>query len=228
MRKNDRSHKYFIFVNTYLILKLCLILCIKVNNVTYIVIMSDPTDSELADFLLWKEFTKDIDPVRQMDWGSEQDKISTKDNKDNKEHKLKNMAAESIPVTVKSLEKTPVQAIHFQLDRRTDEKLRKGKMPIDGTLDLHGLNQTQAHAALENAVLRAAAQQKRCLLIITGKGKTGKSGDDWLTPSAGILKTRVPQWLSVSPLSYHVLKYTQAQPQHGGSGALYVYLRRQR
>lgn len=188
--------------------------------------MSDPTDSELADFLLWKEFTKDIDPMRQMNWEREQGKISSKSTKENK---LKNTYSESIPAMVKPLEKVADQAaIHFQLDRRTDDKLRKGKMPIDGTLDLHGLNQTQAHAALENAVLRASAQKKRCLLIITGKGKTGKSSEDWLTPSTGILKTRVPQWLSISPLSYHVLKYVQAQPQHGGSGALYVYLRRQR
>ena len=200
-------------------------MCKKVNNVTYIIIMHEPTDSELADFLLWKEFTKDIDPMRQIDWQKSQNKISAKDKK---ERKLKNTPSETIPVTIKPPTKAPAHAIHFQLDRRTDEKLRKGKMPIDGTLDLHGLNQTQAHSALENAVLRAASQQKRCLLVITGKGKTGKSGDDWLTPSTGVLKSRVPQWLSVSPLSYHVLKYTPAQPQHGGSGALYVYLRRQR
>lgn len=197
----------------------------KVNNVRYIVNMKDPTDNELADFLLWKEFTKDIDPMRQINWKNEQEQLS---DKVKKSHQRRDIYSESIPVERPAPAVAPKQAIHFQLDRRTAEKLRKGKIPIDGTLDLHGLNQTQAHMVLENAVLKAAEQQKRCLLIITGKGKTGKSGEDWLTPSTGILKTRVPQWLSVSPLSYHVLKYIPAQPQHGGSGALYVYLRRKR
>lgn len=186
--------------------------------------MDKPTNTDLADFLLWKEFTKDIDPMRQTDWAQEEEMFS-----DNlpQEKSFKDRASETVRPVFKEPEKT-ASAIHFQLDRRTDEKLRKGKMPIDGTLDLHGLNQTQAHKALENAILRAVNQEKRCLLVITGKGNTGKTSENWLSPSKGVLKLRVPEWLEAPPMSYHVLKFVTARPNHGGSGALYVYLRRNR
>lgn len=185
--------------------------------------MDKPDSTDLEDFLLWKAFTKDIDPMRQKNWDKEEALLDAKP----KRKEYKSYSSETIKPELKEPSK-PVSAIHFQLDRRTDEKLRKGKMLIDGTLDLHGLNQTQAHKALENAVLKAVEQEKRCLLVITGKGNTGKTSENWLSPSKGILKSRVPEWLSVPPMSYYVLKFVTARPNHGGSGALYVYLRRNR
>ncbi|NQZ14117.1 MAG: Smr/MutS family protein [Alphaproteobacteria bacterium] len=184
--------------------------------------MAQDSDKELEDFLLWKSFTRDIEPIRNQDWEKEEEALIGRKATD----KVPTIVERVVPEVEKSVKKQ--QAIFHQLDKRTEEKLKKGKIPIEGTLDLHGLNQSQAHSAVENAVLTAAKQHKRCLLIITGKGNTGKTGDDWLTPTSGVLKTRVPQWLSTPPMSYHVLRYVQAQPKHGGGGALYVYLRRNR
>jgi len=115
-----------------------------------------------------------------------------------------------------------------QLDRRTDEKLRKGKMPIDARCDLHGLNQVDAHAMLRQFIGQAVLRGCRCVLVITGKGKSRVSTNAIIEPEAGILKQRLPQWLSEASISPYVLKHYPAQPKDGGSGALYVYLRRSR
>ena len=116
----------------------------------------------------------------------------------------------------------------YQLDKRTAEKLKKGKMHIDARLDLHGLNRTQAHENL-NGFLQACYQKNlRCVLVITGKGKSQSRSEDWLTPSKGILKEHVPLWLGEGYLRKIVLKYVPAQPKDGGSGALYVYLKNNR
>lgn len=106
------------------------------------------------------------------------------------------------------------------LDRKTDERLKKGKMPIEGVLDMHGMTQDQAHHALNGFVSRAFRDQKRCVLVITGKGS--RSGGD------GILKTQLPVWLALNPLRDIVLKSVQAHRKHGGGGAFYLYLKRQR
>lgn len=114
------------------------------------------------------------------------------------------------------------------LDRRTEERLRKGQMPIDATLDLHGMRQDEAHAALTAFIAQGFARGHRCVLVITGKGKTGKTSEDLWEAKPGILKRRVPDWLADPSLNPKILKTTPAQPKHGGEGALYVLLRRNR
>ena len=104
------------------------------------------------------------------------------------------------------------------LDRAKAERLRRGKMPIEGTLDLHGLTQDQAQARLEQFILAAAAAGKRNLLIITGKGLS--SG------GRGVLRARVPEWLGQGALGRYVLAFSYAQKRDGEQGALYVLLRR--
>ncbi|MBB6253471.1 Smr/MutS family protein [Nitrospirillum iridis] len=112
------------------------------------------------------------------------------------------------------------------LDRRTDDRLRRGQMVIDGRLDLHGMTQAEAHGALNAFVARAHREGRRTLLIITGKGSGGAHlGTD---REKGILRVAVPRWLGEAPLRPLVLAIRQAQPQHGGGGAVYVLLKRQR
>jgi DNA-nicking Smr family endonuclease len=104
------------------------------------------------------------------------------------------------------------------VDRRSAERLRRGHLPIDGRLDLHGLTQEKAAARLADFIERAESQGKRCLLVITGKGLA----------SGGILRDQVPRWLNQAPNRAHVLAFDYARPQDGGSGALYVLLKRRR
>jgi DNA-nicking Smr family endonuclease len=97
-------------------------------------------------------------------------------------------------------------------------KLRRGRLPIEGRLDLHGMTQAAAVDKLAAFIERAEAAGKRCVLVITGKGLA----------SGGILRDQVPRWLNQAPNRARVLAFDYAQPQHGGAGALYVLLKRRR
>ncbi|HYC02902.1 MAG TPA: Smr/MutS family protein [Azospirillaceae bacterium] len=123
------------------------------------------------------------------------------------------------------------------LDRRTDERLRRGKLEIDGRIDLHGMTQSEAHDALLAFVARAHREGRRNLLVITGKGAPTYGGADahrdrWgeggLTAGRGVLRSAVPRWLAEAPMRPLVLAIRQAQQHHGGGGAFYVLLKRKR
>ena len=101
------------------------------------------------------------------------------------------------------------------LDQPTNRKIAKGKLPIDGKLDLHGLTQEQAHSRLHLFIENAYMSGKRTLLVITGKGPR----------SEGVLKTSVPRWLSDPKFRNYVIGSSQAHVSHGGSGALYVRIK---
>ena len=118
---------------------------------------------------------------------------------------------------------TPALKPPPDLDHRTATRLRKGQTPIEATLDLHGLNREAAYDALMRFIIGAAARKLRCVLVITGKGAAKP-----LAEETGILKQKTPEWLSQEPLCDLVLKVQAAKPKHGGAGAFYVLLRRQR
>jgi DNA-nicking Smr family endonuclease len=119
------------------------------------------------------------------------------------------------------------------LDRRTAERLRRGRFAVEGRLDLHGHTQASAHRALMTFVRNAHKTGRRCVLVITGKGvpkgeaefdiEAGPGGRE-----AGVLRRMVPQWLNGPELRPMVLGISTAQPKDGGAGALYVLLKRQR
>lgn len=113
------------------------------------------------------------------------------------------------------------------LDRNTEQRLKRGKLPIEARLDLHGMSRDNAHEAVINFIASAHNQGKRCVLIITGKGSR-KDADPFAATKPGILKKSLPDWLFSAPLQGKVLRYVAAQPQHGGGGAFYVLIRRKR
>lgn len=104
------------------------------------------------------------------------------------------------------------------IDRRQAERFRKGKLQIEGKIDLHGRTQAQAHDDLFAFLRRGQNAGKRCVLVITGKGMT--------TTKEGVLRQMVPRWLNEPGFRHLVLAFDYAQPQHGGEGALYVLLKR--
>ena len=103
------------------------------------------------------------------------------------------------------------------IDRQTFRHLAKGERTVEAMIDLHGMTLQAAHSALRRFIEQQAAMNRRCLLVITGKG-----GPD--RPSK--LRQEVPLWLET--WSPPVLAVTSAQPKHGGAGALYVLLQRRR
>ncbi|AUG54667.1 Smr/MutS family protein [Thalassospira marina] len=109
------------------------------------------------------------------------------------------------------------------IDRSTADRFKKGRMPIEGRIDLHGMTQEVAHHALNAFIEKAWRNDKRCVLVITGKGSRA---DEY--GRTGLLRQRLPQWLSAPRLRPHILAVTQAQIGHGGAGAFYVLLKRRR
>lgn len=119
------------------------------------------------------------------------------------------------------------------LDRRTEEKLVSGNMPIEARIDLHGMTQAQAQRALTFFMEESVARGRRTVLVITGKGRGGAAAldtapEDWFSPKPGALRQNMPRWLEAPGIKPHILKVVEAQPKHGGAGAFYVYLRRGR
>lgn len=106
------------------------------------------------------------------------------------------------------------------IDRANAERLKRGLHTIEAQLDLHGMSQAEAHRELAAFVRRSRAADRRCVLVITGRG-LGPNG-------SGILKSSVPRWLEEPELRSHILAIATAQPRHGGAGATYLLLRRDR
>jgi DNA-nicking Smr family endonuclease len=108
------------------------------------------------------------------------------------------------------------------LDKRSSQRLKKGRMDIEARLDLHGNTQQEARRDLNSFVHRSYDRGLRCVLVITGKGMRLHSGQ------IGVLRRAVPQWLNENPLRSMILGFSHATPKDGGEGALYVLLKRKR
>lgn len=109
-------------------------------------------------------------------------------------------------------------APHHPIDRTTSKKIAKGKQAIDARLDLHGMTQERARATLLSFLQMAHAMDHRIVLVITGKGRQG----------GGILRQRVPDWLHQPQFAELANGYQEAHASHGGSGALYIRIRRRK
>lgn len=111
------------------------------------------------------------------------------------------------------------------LENRLRTQLRRGQQGVDAVIDLHGMRQDEAHLALRAFLHREQGRGTRLALVVTGKGAAGTSlfGDE-----RGVLRRVVPHWLRLPDLRPLVVGFEEAQARHGGSGALYVRLRRAR
>ena len=104
------------------------------------------------------------------------------------------------------------------LPERTFRQLRRGRFRIEDETDLHGLTAAQARMQLRVFIVESAARGLGCVRVIHGKGL--RSG-----PRGPVLKTRVQHWLARWE---EVLAFVSARARDGGSGAVYVLLRRRR
>ncbi|MBW0158130.1 Smr/MutS family protein [Sedimentimonas flavescens] len=113
------------------------------------------------------------------------------------------------------------------MDRKAHRAMTRGKLEPEAKIDLHGMTLAEAHPELIRFVLNAQDRGCRLVLVITGKGKRGL--DEGPIPQRqGVLRHQVPQWLRLPPLGAAVMQVSEAHLKHGGSGAYYVYLRRNR
>ena len=106
------------------------------------------------------------------------------------------------------------------------QRLQRGRIEIDATLDLHGMRQAEAHAALGRFVRARAARGDRTILVITGKGLKKVGPDAAVIVETGVLRAMLPVWLSEPGLSPLIAGWEPSARGHGGDGAFYVRLRR--
>lgn len=112
------------------------------------------------------------------------------------------------------------------IEPRLRKRITRGREEISQTIDLHGLRQDEARHALINFLNYAQKSGARTVLVITGKGKSNKRAFAAMGEPIGdgVLRQMVPQWLHQMPSL--VSGVSSADRHHGGSGALYVRLRR--
>ncbi len=101
------------------------------------------------------------------------------------------------------------------LQHKVVKKLRQGKFPIEHALDLHGLTVIEARKALVEFFGECEAAEIRHAIIVHGKGFRSKDKP--------VIKPMLNRWLRVVD---NVLAFHSAQPKDGGSGAVYVLLKK--
>jgi DNA-nicking Smr family endonuclease len=101
-------------------------------------------------------------------------------------------------------------------DRGGEKRVRRGRVEVGATLDLHGHTLSTARAAIARFLRVAQARGDRTVIIVTGMGRGGE----------GVLKRALPSWLAESDLRALISGYALAHRSHGGAGAFYVFLKR--
>ena len=95
------------------------------------------------------------------------------------------------------------------------KQLRNGKLPVEDSIDLHGLGRDQARLYLLQFIQQAQAKGYKVLCVVHGKGYHSEDGRP-------VLKAMVNKWLQNIA---GVLAFATAQPRDGGSGAVYVLIK---
>jgi DNA-nicking Smr family endonuclease len=106
------------------------------------------------------------------------------------------------------------------VDRAHLRRLRRGEIPIDRRVDLHGLRASEAPGVLAAEIRSAQASGQRCALVVHGRGLHSDAGP--------VLRDGLVEWLSQPALRDKVLAFAGALPRDGGEGATYLLLRRRR
>jgi DNA-nicking Smr family endonuclease len=105
--------------------------------------------------------------------------------------------------------------------RNVMKRLKRGEIPVQDYLDLHGLTQKDAETRVREFLVRSRGRGLQCVLIVHGRGLNSPD-------SIPVLKERLPVWLNRGPARKIVIAFSSAKPYDGGTGAIYVLLRRRR
>jgi DNA-nicking Smr family endonuclease len=165
---------------------------------------------------LWSGYVRAITPLRpgKSKPATKRKPVATRDEKPVPQREVKQppprAAAKALPLA--------------PIDRRFRQRVARGRDQIEARIDLHGMTQSEAHAALFGFLRRAQTEGMRLALIVTGKGATARDG----TSERGVLRRQVPLWLALPEFRPFIVGFDEAHASHGGQGALYVRLRRAR
>lgn len=115
--------------------------------------------------------------------------------------------------------KTPLEKRKAGLaDRAHEKRVRRGRVPYGGTLDLHGYTQDTGRSALLSFLSQHQDLGDSSVLVITGKGRMGE----------GVLRRCLIEWIDQSDFRKFVSGYSRANQKHGGDGAFYLFIRKKK
>jgi DNA-nicking Smr family endonuclease len=180
------------------------------------------------DHDVWKNLIKSVTPLMRRKFFAKPPLAKPHLAKSPSESRSKNLNAKSVPLQPPTLpqKKSAIAPSPANLDgkgyggisRASARLIKSGQMDYSDCLDLHGHGRNAAYLHLKSFIISAVEQGHRHVLVITGKGQSGK----------GVIKAHFPVWLNEPPLSAYIIAYCQAQRKDGGDGAWYVNLRRRR
>ena len=110
----------------------------------------------------------------------------------------------------------------------TNRKLKRGKITINKRVDFHGTSLGEARQIFIHTIDECYSKNHRCILFVTGKG-INKKPEDNLKPTRlyyGKIRDSFTDWLKEDKIKQKILNVQQAGPKHGGDGAFFVYLRK--
>jgi DNA-nicking Smr family endonuclease len=99
------------------------------------------------------------------------------------------------------------------------QRLKKGQFPIQDYVDLHGLTKKEAQVRVTDFLLNSYRMGIRCVLVVHGRGLNSAN-------NIPVLKEQLPIWLKRGAIRKIVLAFSTAKPYDGGTGALYILLRK--
>lgn len=112
------------------------------------------------------------------------------------------------------------------LDSHWERRIKAGGLEPDFTLDLHGHGLDAAYHRLDDGIAQARAMNARVILLIAGKHRPVEAADRGV--SRGAIRAKVLDWLAAGRHGSSIAAIRKAHRRHGGEGALYLVLKRER
>jgi DNA-nicking Smr family endonuclease len=181
--------------------------------------------SDLPDFHLWTDVTRTVSPLPRrpvLEPAEAEAEVSV----------APPPTRRSAPKIFPSFPSYQAPAQKHERDERPRiepkmrRKLMRGRIEIDGTLDLHGMRQIEARSALNRFLISRWSRGDRTILVITGKGLKKLDAEGTQIIERGVLRSMLPAWLSEPGLAEIVAGWDYSAQMHGGEGAFYVRLKR--
>ena len=173
------------------------------------------------DVKTWENFTKKVDLKIKKNVGKNQSKVQPI-----LTEKYRYLDFEKDVSTFSYKTKNDSIAKNKAIDKKVYAKLKSGKMAPEEKLDLHGMKYETAYNSVRSFIFESFERGARLLLIVTGKGQKQYSSKKWFDGDIGILRKSLPNWLESDELRPIILNVSSAHISHSGSGAYYVYLKK--
>lgn len=182
-------------------------------------------NADLPDFHLWTEVTRTISPLPRRRVLEPAEAEGEAPVASPPAPRFKPRTFPSFP-SYQAPAQRPEREERPRIEPKMRRRLMRGRIEIDATLDLHGMRQNEARAALNRYLISRWSRGDRTILVITGKGLKKLDAEGTQIIERGVLRSMLPIWLSEPGLADIVAGWDYSAQMHGGEGAFYVRLKR--